>query len=137
MGHGTRAVFFREADRGDGKAGGPVSAGPTEALHGWFTGLSFDDANCWAFGCLEGDLDEIYWKYARRELQQKLELKLGEINATLMSHHNSFVMIVNAALGDGKSSGPPTPGQNGYKNMAEGHGDVESAVAAINAAMMF
>lgn len=53
----------------------------------------------------------------------------------LLSQHNSLVGVVNAALGGEKkssSSGPP----GGYKDLAEGHTDVDSAVAAINKAFM-
>lgn len=42
-------------------------------------------------------------------------------------------MVANAALG-GKSDAPASPGG---KNLAEGYGSVEDAVAAINAAMSF
>jgi hypothetical protein len=53
-----------------------------------------------------------------------------------MAQHNSLVTVVNAALGDGKSSGgAPTVHDSNVKNLAEGHGDVDSAVAAINAAL--
>jgi hypothetical protein len=45
-------------------------------------------------------------------------------------------MIVNAALGGEKNSGPPVPGSPGTKDLAAGHGSVEDAVAAINRAMM-
>ena len=134
MGDGTRPVFFRETDPGAGKAGSPVSAGPADAFHGWFRELSFDDAVCWAFGVVEGDLDDIYWRYARRELGQKIQLRLGEQNALLMSHHNSFVMIVNAALSDGKNTGPS---ETNVRNLAAGHATAEDAAAAINRAMSF
>lgn len=58
----------------------------------------------------------------------------------LMSQHNSFVMIVNAALGSGsKDSGakPPKIGDPGVKDLGAGHATPEAAAAAINAAMTF
>jgi hypothetical protein len=87
---------------------------------------------CWAFGVVEGDLNDIYWTYARREISQKIQLRLGEQNATLMSHHNSFVMIVNAALGGGETGGHKAPA----RDLAAGHKNVEDAVSQINRAMM-
>jgi hypothetical protein len=45
-------------------------------------------------------------------------------------------MILNAALGDGKTTGaPPKLGDKGVKDLAAGHTSVEAAVEAINAAM--
>lgn len=55
-----------------------------------------------------------------------------------MCHHNSFVMIVNAALGgDKKNAPPPKPGDAGVKDLAAGHANVDDAVAAIMRAMTF
>ena len=138
MGSGACHLFFRQADAGTSESRRPVRSadeGPAAALLKWFGDLSFEDAVCWGFGVVEGDLDGIFWTLARREIQQKLQLKLGEESAKILSQHNSLVSIMNAALGDGKSRGPITPHQPGVRNLAEGHTDVESAVAAINAAL--
>ena len=67
-----------------------------------------------------------------------IRLKLGEEAARLISIHNGFFMVAQAALGSGdKDAPPPKPGDPGVKNLAEGHATVEDAVAAINAAMRF
>jgi hypothetical protein len=53
-----------------------------------------------------------------------------------MSRHNSMAIIISAALGG--SSGekrPPRVGDPGVRDLAEGHGDIHSAVAAINMAL--
>jgi hypothetical protein len=54
-----------------------------------------------------------------------------------MSHHNSFVMVVNAAMGGGEKTAPPKPGDPGVRDLAAGHATAEAAAAAINAAMCF
>jgi hypothetical protein len=59
---------------------------------------------------------------------------LGELNATLLCNHNSFVMIVNAALG-GETKGAPSSAP--VKDLAAGHATAEDAVAAIMRAMTF
>lgn len=71
------------------------------------------------------------WSFARREIQQKTQLKLGYENARLLSHHNSFVMIANQVLGDPKKNNNRPSGP--VKDLAAGHHSVEDAVAAINA----
>lgn len=88
---------------------------------------------------MESDLyDNVYWTYARRELSLKIQLRLGEQNALLLSHHNSFVMIINAALGgESKNGSAPAPGQAGVKDIGAGHATAEDAAAAINRAMAF
>jgi hypothetical protein len=73
----------------------------------------------------------LYWTLARREIQLKVQLKLGEMNANLLSHHNSMVQIISSALG----SSPDKGGASEYKDLSEGHSSLESAVAAINGAM--
>lgn len=138
MGSRTCYLFFREEDGGSGQTRRPVRENsaetPTSAVLSWFGSLSFTDAICWGFGITEGDLNDIYWTYARREIQQKLQLKIGELTSTIMSHHNSMALLLNAALGSGKPK-PPTVHDPNVKNLAEGHGSVEDAVRAINQAM--
>lgn len=61
---------------------------------------------------------------------------MGEKNAMLISQHNSFVMVANAALGGGsKNGGPPKPGSPGVTDLTEGGLSLEATVARINAAM--
>ena len=57
----------------------------------------------------------------------------------LLAQHNSFVMIINHALGGESktSSGPPRAGQDGVKDLGAGHANVDDAVAAIMRAMTF
>lgn len=55
------------------------------------------------------------------------------MHAMVMCQHNSLVMTVNAALGGETKGAPKGP----VRNLADGHGSVDDAVAAINAAMMF
>jgi hypothetical protein len=64
-------------------------------------------------------------------------LKLGEQHAILLTHHDSFVKIVNGVFGDGKDKPPPPPGTAGVKDLAAGHASPEAAAAAINAALGF
>jgi len=91
---------------------------------------------CWGFGVVESDLEDIYWTYARREIETKLQLKLGEQSAVLMCHHASLVLTVNALFSDKKAEGPQSA-MAGAKNLGEGHTSVEDAVAAINRALSF
>lgn len=61
------------------------------------------------------------------------------MNAMALTTHAALVSVMSAVFpGDGKKggSGPPRPDPN-RKDLAAGHGDVESAVAAINAAFRF
>jgi hypothetical protein len=64
-----------------------------------------------------------------------IQLKLGEKVADVVSHYNSFAMVVAAALGDGKDKGPRKPGVDGVIDLTAGAGSVEEAVAAINRGM--
>jgi hypothetical protein len=75
---------------------------------------------------------------ARREIQQKIQLKLGEHNAILLSQHNSMVMIVSQALGGETSnkSGPPKAIGADVRDLGAGHTSPEAAAAAINAALL-
>jgi hypothetical protein len=75
------------------------------------------------------------WELARRELNQKVELKLGFANVQLLSQHNSLALIISAALGGEKKTQPKGFDRSEYKDLSEGHDSVESAVAAINAAL--
>lgn len=56
----------------------------------------------------------------------------------LLAQHNSMVMIANAAVGGGgKDKAPPKVGDPDVVDLAAGHENIESAVAAINAALRF
>jgi hypothetical protein len=50
----------------------------------------------------------------------------------LLSHHNSFVMIINGVLPGGSNT--TTPSKAGVKDLSQGHATPEAAVEAINAA---
>jgi hypothetical protein len=57
-----------------------------------------------------------------------------------MTNYNSLVMVANQALGGGSSSGkspPPKTSDPDVKDLAAGHGDIHSAVNALNMAMRF
>lgn len=62
---------------------------------------------------------------------------MGEQSALLLCHHNSFVMIINAALGGEGNSSSGGPGQGGVKDIGSGYASAEDAAAAINRAMAF
>jgi hypothetical protein len=65
-----------------------------------------------------------------------LRLKLGEESVKIIAMHNAFAAVAQAALGPADKNTPaPKVGQEGVKNLADGHGSVEEAVAAINRAM--
>lgn len=73
-------------------------------------------------------MTDIYWRYAFRELRQKIRLKLGEQDAILTTQANALVKVANGILGDGKTtSGPPV------KKVGEGYASAEAAAEAINA----
>ncbi|MGN6820266.1 MAG: hypothetical protein ACTHJR_16505 [Sphingomonas sp.] len=74
----------------------------------------------------------MYWKYSFYELRQKIQLKYGELNATLISQHNSLAMIVAQALG-GKTGGTSAPAKDATKGAAS----VDGAVANINKMLGF
>src|SRR3546814_4192751 len=77
-------------------------AGAIEPLYEWFSGLSFDDSVCWAFGVVEGDLEELYWTLSYWELSQKIQLRYGELSSLQLCTYAGFAEIVSAALGGGK-----------------------------------
>jgi len=52
----------------------------------------------------------------------------------LLSHHNSFVMIVNGILPGDTKSAPPKAGDAGVRDLGTGHATPEAAAEAINAA---
>lgn len=60
----------------------------------------------------------------------KIQLRYGELSATLMSQHNSLVMIVNQALGGSPEADKP-------KDITAGARSAEEAVAMINKAFSF
>src|SRR3546814_2020469 len=78
-------------------------AGAIEPLYEWFSGLSFDDSVCWAFGVVEGDLEELYWTLSYWELSQKIQLRYGELSSLQLCTYAGFAEIVSAAL-DRKST---------------------------------
>src|SRR3546814_17826338 len=79
-------------------------AGAIEPLYEWFSGLSFDDSVCWAFGVVEGDLEELYWTLSYWELSQKIQLRYGELSSLQLCTYAGFAEIVSAALGGGKKA---------------------------------
>lgn len=132
MGSGACPVFFRETGSSNDGNGKPVPSGPAQPISTWFNELSFDDAVCWAYGLDEDELEDLYWTKARREIQLRIQLKLGEMNARVLAFHSSLVSVVAGATGGEVRGAGPDPDR---KNLAAGHSDVNSAVAAINAAM--
>lgn len=74
----------------------------------------------------------MFFKYAFREIRQKLQLKIGEINATLLCQHNSMVHIVNHLFGDGKTSSGPENIREKYNDVTAGAQDINDAVNRIN-----
>lgn len=80
-------------------------------------------------------MDDLLWSLARRELNQKVELKLGFANIQLICQHNSLATIISAALGGSKEAPKKGFDKSQYKDLAEGHSTVESAIAAINSAL--
>ncbi len=131
MGAGTPTVFFRELGGvypppNEGTEG---SNGPTGPLYDWFCGLSFDDSCCWAFGLVEGDLEELYWNLSYWELSQKIRLKYQELASIQLCHFVGLAEIISQALGGGSKSSPKKP----KYDLLPSTGDLEADVAAINA----
>src|SRR3546814_11340172 len=80
-------------------------AGAIEPLYEWFSGLSFDDSVCWAFGVVEGDLEELYWTLSYWELSQKIQLRHGALSSLQLCPYTGFADILPAALSGGQKTG--------------------------------
>lgn len=104
MGHGASPVFFRHlgGHHVPPSEGVRERVGAIEPLYGWFSSLSFDDAVCWAFGLVEGDLEELYWTLSYWELSKKVQLKYGELSSLQLCTYAGFAEIVSAVLGGKK-----------------------------------
>jgi hypothetical protein len=109
-----------------------VSGVAPDPFQEWFGTLSFDDAVCWAFGVLEGDLDTIFWRYAFREIRQKIQLTLGEKASIVTANKAALVTVVNGLFG-ADTKGPPKVGEEGVRDMAAGASSPEQAAEQINA----
>ena len=69
---------------------------------------------------------------------QKVQLKYGEEHAKLLSQHHSIVQIMNAVMGGKSEGGSAPPGKDPNRiDLAAGHSDVHSAIAAINRGLRF
>lgn len=72
---------------------------------------------------------ELYWTYSFRELQQKLQLKYGELSTIQLCQYNTMAQIISQALGGGtedESAQGPGKGKS-----------LEMAVAEINSLLQF
>src|SRR3546814_17053916 len=76
-------------------------AGAIEPLYVWFSGFSFDDSVRWAFGVVEGDLEELYWTLSYWELYQKIQLRTGELSSLQLCNYARFAELFSAAMGGG------------------------------------
>jgi len=76
----------------------------------------------------------LYFTKARREIQSRIQLRLGEESAKLRHQQNSLVNIVNAALGgETPKAGPPRK----ENDVTAGAATPEAAVALINNMLKF
>lgn len=82
---------------------------------------------CWTFGVCEGDLPDLYWKYSFRELQQRLQLKYGEVSTEQLCQYNTLVQVVGQALG-----GAPADDEISTRGKS-----LEASVAEINSLLRF
>lgn len=86
---------------------------------------------CWAFDVCEGDLRGLYWRYSFREIQQRLQLKFGEVSTLQLCQYNSLAQIVSQALGGSEAS------TDNATSIATDGKSLESAVAEINGLLRF
>lgn len=64
------------------------------------------DSVCWAFETIPSKLRDLYADVSYNDIKTKIRLKTGEKLATAENIYESFVIVVNRALG-GKNSTPP------------------------------
>lgn len=85
--------------------------------------------------CCEGDLwDDVFWRYDFFEIRTRIQLKFGQMNATLLSQHNSMVQIMNQVLGGSSKNSDPMPGGAVGVDIT---GGVDRAVVNINQMLNF
>lgn len=79
--------------------------------------------------------DDLFWRYDFFEIRTRIQLKYGQLDASLISQHNSMVQIMNQVLGGGSkpSSAPAGGGAVGV----DVSGGVDRAVGNINAMLNF
>lgn len=84
----------------------------------------------------EGDLfDDLFWRYDFFEIRMRIQLKFGQLDATVLSQHNSLVQIMNQVLG-GSSKGSAAPANGGAIGV-DISGGVDRAVGNINQMLNF
>lgn len=57
---------------------------------------------CWIFNCCESDLEDLFWRYAYRELTGRLRLKVGEFTTSHLQQANGLIRVAGMIFGDSK-----------------------------------
>lgn len=85
----------------------------------------------------EGDLwDDLFWRYDFFEIRMRIQLKFGQLDAQVLSQHNSLVQIMNQVLGGSSSKSSSAPANGGAIGV-DISGGVDRAVGNINAMLNF